>query len=411
MPSNLDYMTRLQAVECHDSTYVPRNNPLVFAKAEGSKVWDTEGREFIDLCAGFGALALGHASTALRDVANLYQQAIPPVEHAMGDVYPSEEKILFLETLKSMLPVSYTKGALALGGGQSIEIALKTAMLATGKTGFIVFENGYHGLDLGVLPLTARQDFRDPFKEWLAEDRVKRLPYGCSKEHLLRAVRDLNQFGLAGILVEPIQGRAGVKLPPPNWLCLLADVAHAASGLLILDEIFTGFGRLGFITAANQVDADILCFGKAIGGGFPVAACFAKKEIMDAWPRSSGEAIHTGTFFGHPFSLAVGRRTLEEIRRHRLYDRANTVGALARERLESMIGKNPNIKEIRGQGLMIGIEFHASGHAAKIMDELRMKQVIALPSGVDGQVLTMSPALNIPEHLLYDAFGRLAECL
>jgi 4-aminobutyrate aminotransferase/(S)-3-amino-2-methylpropionate transaminase len=182
---------------------------------------------------------------------------------------------------------------------------------------------------------------------------------------------------------------------------MLADVAHRAGGLLIFDEIFTGFGRLGFVTAAEKVDADILCFGKAIGGGFPVSACFAREEIMDAWPQSSGEAIHTGTFFGHPFSLAVGRRTLQEITKLKLCDRAIQVGGNAQTWLKSHIGI----------GLMIGIEFHAPGFAAELMDKLRAKQVIALPSGTHGQVLTISPALNIPEELLFEAMARLAECL
>jgi 4-aminobutyrate aminotransferase-like enzyme len=411
MHGNLDYITRLQAVECHDSTYMPKQNPLVFAKAEGSKIWDTEGREFIDLCAGFGALALGHASRPLREVAGRYLDKIPPIEHGMGDVYPSEEKILFLETIQSMMPKAYGKGALALGGGQAVEIALKTAMLSTKRSGFIVFEDGYHGLDLGVLPLTARQDFRTPFKDWLAEERVIRLPYGCPMDQLDEAVLRLKSFGLAAILAEPLQGRAGVKHPPEGWLSMLADVAHRAGGLLIFDEIFTGFGRLGFVTAAEKVDADILCFGKAIGGGFPVSACFAREEIMDAWPQSSGEAIHTGTFFGHPFSLAVGRRTLQEITKLKLCDRATHVGRNAQTWLKSNIGSSPRVKEIRGIGLMIGIEFHVPGFAAELMDKLRSKQVIALPSGTQGQVLTISPALNIPEELLFEAMARLAECL
>lgn len=411
MSTNLEFMTRLQAVECHDCTYIPKRDPLVFSKAEGSIIWDAEGRRYIDLCAGFGALALGHASQPLRDVANLYGQSQPPIEHGMGDVYPSTEKIIFLETIKSMLPAEYSKGALALGGGQAIELALKTAMLATEKTGFIVFEDGYHGLDLGVLPLTARQDFRAPFKDWLSEDKVIRLPYGCPKEKLLSAIRELQSFGLAAIVAEPLQGRAGVKSPPADWLCELAETAHAAGGLLILDEIFTGFGRLGFITTAEQVDADILCFGKAIGGGFPVSACFAKEHVMDAWPQSRGEAIHTGTFFGHPFSLAVGRRTLQEISRQRLWERAQDLGSKATAWLHSNLSSNPLVKEIRGRGLMIGIEFHSAGYAAKLMDDLRAKEVIALPSGNHGEVLTMSPALTIPEAHLFDAFDRLLDCL
>ena len=189
MSTNKNLMDRLKSAECRDSTYRPKTDPVVFAKAKGSLVWDVEGREYIDLCAGFGALPLGHASEALCAVTEAFQEAKPMIEHAMGDVYPSEEKILFLETLKSMLPSSYTLGAVALSGGQAVEIALKTAMLSTGHSGFIVFSDAYHGLDLGVLPLTAREDFRAPFKNWLAEDHVIRLPYGASIELVESAVK------------------------------------------------------------------------------------------------------------------------------------------------------------------------------------------------------------------------------
>ena len=154
MTLNQDFLDRLKIVECHDSTYRPGKSPLVFSKAKGSLIWDVDGKEYIDLCAGFGALALGHASEALLEVTKEFSGERPMVEHAMGDVYPSEEKILFLETLKSLLPSQYEIGALALGGGQAVEIALKTAMLYTKKSGFIVFDDAYHGLDLGVLPIT-----------------------------------------------------------------------------------------------------------------------------------------------------------------------------------------------------------------------------------------------------------------
>ena len=411
MPTNKDYLSRLSSLECHDSTYMPSQDPLVFSRANGSLIWDVEGKEFIDLCAGFGALALGHASDALRDVAQQFSHENPPIEHGMGDVYPAEEKVLFLETLRAMLPPAYATGALALGGGQAVEIAMKTAMLSTGKTGFIVFEEGYHGLDLGVLPLTARSDFRAPFKEWLSEDRVIRVPYGCSTQQIEEAIKQLAPYGLSAIVVEPLQGRAGVKLPPEGWLSTLALAAHAEGGLLIFDEIFTGFGRLGQITAAETVDADLLCFGKAIGGGFPVSACFAKNQVMDAWPKSTGEAIHTGTFFGHPFSLAVGRRTLTEINRLNLCHRARELGEKAKHRLVDKIGSSSKVKDIRGQALMMGIEFHEPGFGAKMMDRLRKVGVIALPSGRDGNVLSLSPALNIPENVLFEAIDRLAQCL
>jgi 4-aminobutyrate aminotransferase-like enzyme len=415
MPKNLDknseMMARLKVVECRDSTYSPKVSPLVFQRAQGSLVWDVEGREYIDLCAGFGALPLGHASEALRAVTEDFSSERPMIEHAMGDVYPSEEKVLFLETLKSMLPESLSLGALALSGGQAVEIALKTAMLATKRSGFIVFDGAYHGLDLGVLALTSREDFRAPFKTWLAENNVIRLPYGASREQLLAAVGQLEPVGLAAIIAEPIQGRAGVHLPPAGWLTSLADFAHEHEGLLILDEIFTGFGRIGEISSARSIDADICCFGKAIGGGFPISACFAKAHVMSAWPESPGEALHTGTFFGHPFSAAVGRRTLQAIQRQKLAERAEVLGSIAKKTLVDALKGHPLVTDIRGQGLFIGIEFAKPGYAAKIMDAIRPKGVIVLPSGNTGSVLSITPALNISEELFLEAISRITASL
>lgn len=409
MTTNLEWMTRLENVECRDSTYKPKSSPLVFAKAQGSLVWDAQGKEYIDLCAGFGALPLGHNSVALKQTLEAHLGASPSVEHAMGDVYPSTEKILFLETLQKMLPPAYSKGAVALSGGQAVEIALKTALLATKKSGFIVFDDAYHGLDLGVLPLTAREDFSAPFKSWIASDHVIRLPYGASVDQITEAARTLKKTcGLAAIVVEPVQGRAGIKSPKTGWLNLLADCAHEHDALLILDEIFTGFGRIGKITSAQEVDADILCFGKAIGGGFPISACFAKEQIMAAWPESPGEALHTGTFFGHPFSAAVGRRTMEEISIQNLSGRAQMLGVKAKIWLKEAFKHSADVIDIRGEGLMLAVDFSKPGYAAKLMDDLRPNGVIVLPSGATGSTLSITPALNIEESLLHHAITLLS---
>ena len=411
--ANSSWMARLAAVECRDSSYKPKKNPLVFAKARGSLVWDVEGKEYIDLCAGFGALPLGHNSEALQSVLAQHGSEINAVDHAMGDVYPSDEKILFLEALRGALPKAYTKGAVALSGGQCVEIALKTAMLATKKFGFIVFDDAYHGLDLGILPLTAREDFRGPFQPWIAANNVVRIPYGADRAAVEVAIQLLkkNCGGLAAIVAEPMQGRAGIVLPRVGWLSMLGEAAHAHDGLLILDEVFTGFGRIGSLTSATSVDADLLCFGKAIGGGFPISACFGKETVMNAWPESPGEALHTGTFFGHPFSAAVGRNTVRAILEQNLAERAVRVGDAARDYLKSKLAGSAQVTSIRGLGLMIGIECRTAGAAATAMDDLRGEGIIILPSGSSGSVLSVTPALNIEETLFKTALERVSRYL
>jgi 4-aminobutyrate aminotransferase-like enzyme len=408
--SNAEWLKRLSIVECRDSTYLPRTDPIVFKKALGSKIWDSEGKQYYDLCAGFGALPLGHNSEALRDVCEGHlQRALPPIDHAMGDVYPSEEKIIFLETLRSALPSHLTKGCVALSGGQSVEIAVKTAVLFTKNTGFIVFDDGYHGLDLGILPLTARQDFRLPFKDWLPETSVIRLPLNCDQSRVSQAIDVLESksCGFAGILVEPVQGRAGIKTANIEWLKCLAALTKQHQAVLIFDEVFTGFGRIGSITTATQVDVDLVCFGKAIGGGFPISACFGRESVMNAWPESTGEALHTGTFFGHPFAAHVGRLTVEAILKQGLAQRSLVLGEEVRQVLRSKLSASEHIVDVRGVGLMIAIEFNKPGFAAQLMDLARPLGVIVLPSGSTGSVLSLTPALNISEAELYEALNIL----
>jgi 4-aminobutyrate aminotransferase-like enzyme len=170
---NDQLLERLKAVECRDATFAAKSPSLVMAKAKGSLVYDAEGREYIDLCAGFGALALGHhpeAQTAIYG-ARLGDGAAP-INHAMGDVYPSVAKVELIETLAGLLPKELSRIALALTGAQAVELAVKTAILATKRSGFIAFQGGYHGLDLGILPLTSREDFRAPFKSYAARTKA-----------------------------------------------------------------------------------------------------------------------------------------------------------------------------------------------------------------------------------------------
>jgi acetylornithine/succinyldiaminopimelate/putrescine aminotransferase len=419
---NDQLLARLKATECPDSTAPAHDPSLVFARARGSLIYDVEGREYVDLCAGFGALALGHnplehaalfAAHAPAEAGVTTPQVIPPIVHGMGDVYASKAKVELLDTLMRMLPPSFAMATLALTGSHAVETALKTAMLATKRTGFIAFGGGYHGVDLGVLPLTARPDFSAPFGSFLAADRVERLPYGAGEVDVVAAAKRLQDrgAGLAGIVVEPVQGRAGVRLAPEGWLATLRACCDRLDALLVYDEVFTGLGRTGRLTFADLVPCDLLCLGKALGGGFPVSACVGTRKAMTAWPVSTGEALHTGTFFGHPFSCEIAAATLRAVVDQKLVERSGDVGARALRRLrESVVGKR-HVVEVRGVGLMLAVELCESGAGAALMDKLRSRGVIALASGERGESLSVTPALNIPEALLESALDRIVEAL
>ncbi len=418
--TNASLLGRLKRVECPDATYPAQDPVLVMDRASGSFVADAAGRTYIDLCAGFGVMALGHNAGPWREVlqaqlasAEAAGAPYPPLVHGMGDVYASRAKVELLDYLVRILPDHLSTASLALTGGQAVEIAVKTAILATKKVGFIAFEGGYHGLDLGILPLTARADFRTPFLGFVPETNVETVPFLASLSQLEDAIAALRLRvgGVAAMIVEPVQGRAGVRKAPVAWLETLRSVCDRHGILLIFDEIFTGLGRTGRLTIADTVRCDLLCLGKALGGGLPLSACVGTHAAMGAWPASSGEAIHTGTFFGHPLSCAVALRTLQTLIDGDWPRRAAATGAAALELLKDHVAVHPAVRDIRGEGLMLAVEFVQPGAGARAMDLLRQEGVIALASGASGESLSITPALTIPQELLSEALHRLVGIL
>jgi 4-aminobutyrate aminotransferase/(S)-3-amino-2-methylpropionate transaminase len=383
------------------------------SRAKDSFIWDLEGLRYIDLSAGFGALPLGHNHDGIVDrLGELFSQDPPPIIHGLGDLYPSQQKIELLETVCHLFPKEMNSIALTVTGSQAVELAMKTALMANRGDGFIGFKNAYHGLEFGSLALSDREFFRAPFRSWLNGDRVYQLPFGCDMSLMQKALDQASQKGVSigAVLLEPIQGRAGVILPPDGWLQEVSEFCRAKGILLIFDEILTGLGRLGQWTFASEVAADLVCLGKAIGGGMPLSACIGRRDVMGYWPESRGEAMHTGTYFGHPLSCLVGRLTLEQIEAQALLDRARSLGQKTMEDMSHRwVNKKPLVKEIRGSGLMMVIEFPQGGMGVKIADLLRQRGVIAVPAGEKGQCLSLTPALNIKEDLLAESLDLMEE--
>ena len=387
------YIDRLKKIECRDSTYVKADPALVFEKAEGSHIYDVDSKKYVDLCAGFGVMAFGHNSQLSKETfKELSESGVNPIVHGMGDVYASKDKVELIETLLSVLPSHLEKAALALSGSQAVELALKTSLLS-GKTKFISFKGSYHGLDLGVLPVTSRNDFKDPFNSWISKSSIE-LPFHCSEKVLRDAISSSNN-DIAAIIVEPVQGRAGIRKSEDSWLKMLRDVSKENGIDLIFDEVFTGLGRIGSFTKAFEVKADIVCFGKALGGGLPLSAIVATKEVMDRWPMSKGEAIHTGTFFGHPLSCRLGKKTLDKLVSENWLEKINTKGQKMADDLREI--KSELISNVRQYGMMIVLEFKEDLRGARLMDELRAKGVISLASGERGESVSFTPAYTLKD--------------
>lgn len=411
----------LRRWESPQITYVCSEFPVFWESASDCLVADVDGNTFLDLCSGFGAAAIGHCHP--RVVAAVRDQA-ERLFHGMGDVHPPAIKVELLRTLARLCPENLEQSILGTTGSESIEAALKTAVVATGRAGVIAFDGAYHGLTYGALAATARDYFRAPFRGQLGAF-VCRAPFPCTPAEansslerveawLLRPPAGLPEVG--AVVVEPIQGRGGIRIPPKGWLTALREICHQHGALLIADEIFTGFGRTGQ-WFASEVAPDILCVGKAMGGGFPISACVSTPEIMACWGESLGEARHTSTFLGHPLGCAAALATLREMEERRLVERVASLGEWLRPRLLALAEKHRCVAEVRGQGLMWGLELcNAEGNpdgvaARRVVIEALQRGIILLPAGDVGHVLELVPPYTITEEALEYALAVLDGCL
>ncbi len=396
----------LLAHEVQDATWRPqRTRPIVLERGKGSHLQDVEGKTYLDLVAGFGALPLGHQHPSLvAALSNISQLGL--LHQGLGDVHPHISKLRLLEKMHSLLPVRLTRTALAVTGAQAVETAIKSALLRTGGKTIIAFKRAYHGLDFGALETTSRDFFRIPFQKWLNHERVRHLEFASDLNFIEKEAKSLGS-SLAGILVEPIQGRGGFHVASIEWLQGLAAIAKRCGVPLILDEVMTGLGRCGRITFADVVDADIICLGKALGGGMPISACVGTEDVMSFWPVNTSEAIHTGTFFGHPLSCEVAYRTLSVIEEESLAQKTQRVGDEWMRKAYKRLSSSAWIKDIRGSGLMIGVEFCAPGLGARAMEDLQGHGIISIPCGESAEALGLTPALNIEEIELERALDAL----
>ena len=415
-------------------TFLSDEFPIFWRKARGSNVWDVDGNRFVDLTAGFAVAGAGHRNprvvTALRG-------QIAQLLHGMGDVHPPEIKVRLLERLAAISPFSDTRTILANTGAEAIEAALKTARLRTGKPGVIAFTGAYHGLTYGALAATDRELFRVPFEDQL-NPHVVRAPYphpfrpppGIAGSDdigaaALAAVRRLldgpGGESIGCVIIEPVQGRGGDVVPPDGFLSGLAELCRARGVVLVFDEIYCGLGRTGQMFACEHegVLPDLLCIGKALSGALPIAACLGPEEVMGAWPESTGEAKHTSTFLGNPLACAAAIASLAEIERYALAERASHEGARFFERLQTLADRHACIGDIRGRGLMIGLDFVRDRSTREPDPELARRLVtgalrrgwLLLAGGPDGNVISLSPPLTISRALLDSSVRMLDDLL
>jgi 4-aminobutyrate aminotransferase-like enzyme len=337
---------------------------LIWARAEGCRVWDTAGREYLDLSGGFGVAALGHRNPRVTAAIGS-----APVAHALGDLADAEATV----RLRAALP---WPAKLGVTGEDAVEIALRTALLATQRPGIVAFDGAYHGTGLLALAATDFERFRRPFAPWLPGP-VHRRPYGEDPGAL--------PDDTGCVIVEPVQGRAGARVPPDGFLRVLRGRCDDAGALLVVDAIYAGLGRIGELWPGADV-ADVLCIGKALGGGLPLsAALFVREDLAGAWALGP-EDVYTHTHVGNPLACAAALVVLEEV--PKLIDRVRAAG----ERFA-----------------------HAGWHGAGLMrarpgngGDAERRGVIVIPAGEDGSLVSATPPLTITDGEIDEALERLS---
>jgi 4-aminobutyrate aminotransferase-like enzyme len=336
---------------------------LIWTRAEGCRVWDERGREYLDLSGGFGVAALGH-----RNPRVLAAIASAPVAHALGDLAEAE----VTGRLREALP---WPAKLGVTGEDAVEIALRTALLATGRTGIVAFDGAYHGTGLLALAATDFERFRAPFAAWLPGP-VHRRAYGEDPGRL--------PPDTACVIAEPVQGRGGARVPADEFLPTLRQRCDDAGALLVVDAVYAGLGRIGELWPGEEV-ADVLCVGKALGGGLPLsAALFVRRGLEEVW-QLGPEDVYTHTHAGNPLACAAALVVLEEV--PRLLEHVREAG----ERFAQA--------GWYGAGLLRARPGDAT--------EAERRGVIVVPAGEDGSLISATPPLTITNEEIDEALNRL----
>ncbi len=404
-PYSRNLAALLRTYEAPGVTYLGDDYPVFWASASGATVTDVDGNRYLDLTSAFGVAATGHTNPHVVEAIAAQAQRLM---HGMGDVHPTEVRTKLLLRLSELAPGDLTKTYLSTSGAEAIEFALKTALLATGKPRTIAYHGAYHGLSLGALEVAGIEKFRTPFAPLVA-DRATFLPYPDATTSVESAIREVSEAldrdpDAGAVLLEPIQGRGGVIVPPDGFLRALRDLCYGRGVLLILDEIYTGFGRTGtmFACERERVVPDLLCVGKALGGGTPLSATIGSAAVMNAWPKSTGEALHTSTFLGNPLACAAALANLDEIARL-------DVPALVRAQ-EGALGDGlrrlrtlANVSDVRGRGFLWAVEFDSAEFANRVVVRGLAAGIILLQSGPTGTSITIAPPPVIGANQLHRA--------
>ncbi len=406
-----------------------REYALVVDHAQGSEVWDVDGRRYIDFMAGVAVLNVGHRHPAVQAAV---EEQVSKFWHICLTDFFYPQAITLAEKIRSIAPMAEpTQVYFGNSGTEAVEAAIKLAMYRTGRTRFIGFMGAFHGRTLGSLSFTASKAVQRA--NYMSGVKVYHVPYPNAYRPLLAGpahhsygeividyIEDqlfrniLSPNDVAGILVEPIQGEGGYVVPAPGFFPRLREICDRHGILLMVDEIQSGAGRTGkwWAIEHENVEPDVVCFAKGIGSGMPIGGIIARKELMTWGPGS-----HGSTYGGNPVAAASALATLEVIEREGLLQRADESGEFIQDALVEMEARHPSIGQVRGRGLMIGLEFVKDRHTKERAIDLRNYLVqrafelglLLIPCGVIAVRLT--PPLNIDRALLEEGLHLFEQAL
>ncbi len=366
--------------------------------AEGCLVWDVHGREYVDCACGPAIFNVGHRHPRVLAAVRDQLERMPMSVRTM----PSAPQAELAERLAQLTPGDLQYAFFCNSGAEAVEGALKLARLATGRPGIVAMRDAFHGKTLGALSATGREEYRAPFEPLLPG--VTHVPFGDA-DALEAAVGP----DVGAVILEPIQGEAGVILPPPGYLRAVREICDRHGALLIADEVQTGLGRTGrmFCVEHDGIVPDILALAKALGGGVvPIGAFVARPALWERFQRQP--YLHSSTFGGNPLACRAALATLEVLTEERLPERAVEQGARMLRGLREVQQRHPRVvRAVRGCGLMIGVEFAHPDYALLVSAEAGHRGVITFYTLNRPEVIRIEPPLVIPPALVDRAVDGL----
>jgi len=368
--------------------------PVTIEKGLGSHVWDTDSNEYIDCMGGYGVALVGHRN---ERVVNAIKSQIEKVITVHSSFY-NKTREEFLQSLIDVAPAGLSQVHLNNSGAESVEAGIKFARKFTGRKGMIAMKVSYHGKSMGALSLTFNPKYREAFKPLV--DTVSFSPYGD-----IDALQTTVDKDTAFVILEPIQGESGIHVPPDGFLQDVRKICDENGSLLIFDEIQSGLGRTGSMWASEhwKTIPDIMCLAKGIAGGVPMGATLVKPDILSVMKK--GE--HSSTFGGNPLACAAGTATLQALTQDGLIKNAENMGEKFLRGLNELKSKHNIIREVRGKGLMIGVELKFE--VKDILMEGIKKGLLLLYSGRN--ILRLLPPLVISEEDVTKSLQVLDELL